>query len=57
MAEWIELQRALGASSIGVYIYWVPDSVRKLLEKMSDRKRVDLINLELPGNSPNHPMR
>nr|CAD2187842.1 unnamed protein product [Meloidogyne enterolobii] len=56
MAEWIELQRALGASSIGVYIYWVPDNVRKLLEKISERKRVDLINLELPGNSPNQPM-
>ncbi|KAF7637507.1 Glycosyltransferase family 92 protein, partial [Meloidogyne graminicola] len=54
--EWIELQKNFRASSVGIYIYWVPNNVRKILEKMAENKRVDLVNIELPGNSPNQPM-
>ena len=44
VAEWMELQRTLGANSIGVYVYWVPDNVRNVLTKMSENGRIDLVN-------------
>ena len=42
--EWLELQWTLGASSVGVFVYRVPDKMRKVLEEMATRGKAELVS-------------
>jgi hypothetical protein len=45
--EWLELQWALGADSISIYTYWIPDKVRRILDKIEElrRSQFELVSL------------
>lgn len=55
LAEWILLQFEFGAQSITIYIYFVPEKTRSLLEEMSKDMDLRLIDLTIPGNVTNEP--
>lgn len=43
LAEWIELQLALGADSIVIYIYYVPKRILRLLEAYEKRGTIEIV--------------
>uniref|UniRef100_A0A915E7C3 Glycosyltransferase family 92 protein n=1 Tax=Ditylenchus dipsaci TaxID=166011 RepID=A0A915E7C3_9BILA len=53
LVEWIELNYVLGAEHITLYSYYIPARLRKVLEFYSKEGRLNLIDIELPGNQPN----
>uniref|UniRef100_A0A914I1C8 Glycosyltransferase family 92 protein n=1 Tax=Globodera rostochiensis TaxID=31243 RepID=A0A914I1C8_GLORO len=55
IVEWVLLQRALGANAVTLYFYWIPANVRIALQRMADRKKLEIVELNLPANSPNQP--
>uniref|UniRef100_A0A183CC12 Glycosyltransferase family 92 protein n=1 Tax=Globodera pallida TaxID=36090 RepID=A0A183CC12_GLOPA len=55
IVEWVLLQRALGANAVTLYFYWIPSNVRNALQRMADRKQLEIVELNLPANSPNQP--
>uniref|UniRef100_A0A914I4P8 Glycosyltransferase family 92 protein n=1 Tax=Globodera rostochiensis TaxID=31243 RepID=A0A914I4P8_GLORO len=48
-------RRALGANAVTLYFYWIPPNVRNALQRMADRKQLEIVELNLPANSPNQP--
>ncbi|KAL3107576.1 hypothetical protein niasHT_013225 [Heterodera trifolii] len=55
VVEWVLLQRSFGANDVTLYIYWIPQKVRNALRRMANKKQLEIVELNLPGNSPNHP--
>ncbi|KAL3089135.1 hypothetical protein niasHS_008500 [Heterodera schachtii] len=55
VVEWVLLQHSLGANDVTLYIYWIPQKVRNALRRMANKKQLEIVELNLPANSPNHP--
>jgi gamma-glutamylcyclotransferase (GGCT)/AIG2-like uncharacterized protein YtfP len=50
LAEWIMLQYELGAQSITLYIYFVPEKTRRLLDAIADDYDLKLVSSLGLGN-------
>uniref|UniRef100_A0A914XTU6 Glycosyltransferase family 92 protein n=1 Tax=Panagrolaimus superbus TaxID=310955 RepID=A0A914XTU6_9BILA len=55
LIEWIEFQLLMNADKIVIYVYSITSETRKALEFYSETKKVEIIDLSLPGYSPNTP--
>lgn len=45
LAEWIELNRQMGANSITIYNYYVPKRIRRLLNHYQSSGFVNVVNV------------
>uniref|UniRef100_A0AC34F8B9 Glycosyltransferase family 92 protein n=1 Tax=Panagrolaimus sp. ES5 TaxID=591445 RepID=A0AC34F8B9_9BILA len=55
LIEWIEFQLLMKAEKIVIYVYSITAETRKALEYYSATGKVEIIDLTLPGYSPNTP--
>ncbi|VDN01093.1 unnamed protein product [Thelazia callipaeda] len=53
LIEWIEMQFLVGADSITLYTYYVPNKMQQVLNYYSKFGSVEVIPISLPGDSPN----
>uniref|UniRef100_A0AC35GT56 Glycosyltransferase family 92 protein n=1 Tax=Panagrolaimus sp. PS1159 TaxID=55785 RepID=A0AC35GT56_9BILA len=55
LIEWIEFQILMKADKIVIYVYSITSETRKALKYYSEKGKVEIVDLTLPGFSPNTP--